>query len=68
MYKDILWKGYHVYCDNYFTSVHLASDLLEHGDLVGTTQPDIDFPKEITNEGTVAGESRGINVSTIIDD
>ena len=42
--------------------------LLGHGNLVGTTQPDIDFPKEITNKGTVAGESRGINVSTTIDD
>ena len=67
--KDILGKGYHVYCDNYFTSVHLAADLLEHGtNLVGTTRPDkVDFPKEVINKGAVAGESRGITVSTIID-
>ena len=39
--KDILGKGYHVYCDINFTNVHLAADLLEHGTtLVGTTQSD----------------------------
>ena len=44
--RDILDQGYHVFCDNYFTSVHLAADLLEHGTtLVGTTRPDrTDFP------------------------
>ena len=39
--KDLFWLGRHVYCDNFFTSIHLAADLLEHGtNLVGTTQPD----------------------------
>ena len=68
--KDFLGKGYRVYCDNYFTSVHLAADLLEHGTtLVGTTRPDkVDFPKDIVNKGAVAGDSRGIAVSTVIDD
>ena len=44
--KDFLGEGYCVYCDNYFTSVHLATDLLKHGTtLVGTTRPDkVDFP------------------------
>ena len=67
--KDLLGKGYHVYCDNYFTSVHLATDLLEHGTtLVGNTQPDkVDFPKEVINKGAVAGESRGITIYTTID-
>ena len=68
--EDILGKGYNVYCDNYFTSIHMAADLLEHGThLVGTTQRDrVDFPKEVINKGAVAGESRGIAVSTILDD
>ena len=46
--KDILGKGYRVFCDNFFTRVHLAADLLEHGtSLVGTTRPDkIGFPNE----------------------
>ena len=59
----------YVYCDNYFISVHLVADLLEHGTtLVGTTQPDeVDFPKGIVNKGAVAGESSGITVSTTID-
>ena len=36
--KDILGKGYHVYCDNYFTSVKLAADLLKNEThLVGMT-------------------------------
>ena len=36
--KDILGRGYHVYCGNYFTSIHLAADLLEYGTtLVETT-------------------------------
>ena len=50
--RDILGKGYHVYCDNYFTSVHLAADLLEHGtNLIGTTRPSRrNFPKE-TKQG-----------------
>ena len=67
--KDILGKGDHVYCDNNFTSVHLAADLLEHGTtLVRTTRPDkVDFPKGIVNKDVVAGESRGITVSTNID-
>ena len=54
-------KGYHVYCDNYFTSVHLATDLLKHETtLVGTTWPDkVDSPKDIINEGAIAGDSRG---------
>ena len=64
--KHFLGKGYRVYCDNYFTSVHLAADLLEHGTtLVGTTQPDkVNFPKDIINKGAVAGDSRGMTVST----
>ena len=68
--KDILGKGYHVYCDNYFTSIRLAADLLEHGThLVGTTRPDrIDFPREAINKDAVAGDSRGIAVSTTLDD
>ena len=67
--KDILGKGYHVYCNNYYTSIHLAADLLEHGiTLVGTTRPDkVDFPKGIVNKGAIAGESRRITVSTTID-
>ena len=62
-------KGYRVYCDKYFTGVHLAADLLEHGTtLVGTTRPNkVDFPKDIINKGAVAGDSRGITISTIID-
>ena len=68
--KDILGKGYHVYYDNYFTSVHLAGDLLEHGtNLVGTTRPDrADFPREGINKDAVGGDSRGIAVSTTLDD
>ena len=68
--KHFLGKGYCVYCDNYFTSVHLAADLLEHvTTLVGTTRPDkVDFPKDIINKGAVAGDSRGMTVSTVIDD
>ena len=67
--KDILGKGYHVYCDNFFTSVHLAADLLEHGtNLVGTTRPNrVDFPREAINKEAVDGDSRGIAVSTILD-
>ena len=67
--KDILGKGYHVYCDNYFTSIHLAADLLEHGtNLVGTTRPDrTGFPKETINKGAVAGRSRGTAISKILD-
>ena len=67
--KDLLGKGCHVYCDNYFTSVHLATDLLEHGTtLVGTTRPGkVDFHKEVTNKGSVAGEIRGMSVFTTID-
>ena len=47
----------------------MAADLLEHGTtLVGTTRLDkVDFPKGIVNKATIAGESRGITVSTTID-
>ena len=67
--RNILGKGYHVYCDNYFTNVHLAADLLEHGtNLIGTTRPNRrNFPSETVNKGAVAGKSRGTSVSTIID-
>ena len=60
--KDILGKGYHVYCDNFFTSVHLAADLPEHGtNLVGTTRPNrVDFPREAINKEAVDGDSRGL--------
>ena len=66
---DLLEKGYHVYCDNYFTSIHLAADLLEHGThLIGTTRPDRrNFPKGTVNKGAVTGKSRGTAVSTVID-
>ena len=45
--RDILDQDYHVYYDNYFTSVRFAADLLEHGTtLIGTTHPDrTDFPR-----------------------
>ena len=67
--RDILDQGYHVFCDNYFTSVHLAADLLEHGTtLVGTTRPDrTDIPRELINKEALDGVSRGVAVSTILD-
>ena len=67
--KDILGKGHQVYFDNFFSSVHLAADLLAHGTTsVATTRPDrIGFPREAVNKGSVAGGSRGISVSTILD-
>ena len=67
--RDLLGKGYHVYCDNYFTSVRLAGDLLEQGTtLVGTTRPDrVDFPKAAINKEVVAGDSRGIAVTIVLD-
>ena len=65
--RDIFNKGYQLYCDNFFTSVHLAADLLEHGTtIVGTTH--IGFPKDIVNAGAVDGCTRGMSISTIIDD
>ena len=59
--RNILGKGYHVYCDNYFTSVHLAADLLEHGtNLIGTTRLNRrNFPSKTVNKGAIAGKSRG---------
>ena len=68
--KDVLNKGYHVYCDNFFTSVDLSADLLAHGTtLVGTTQANRKhFPKEAVNKEAVAGSNRGIAVSSVLDD
>jgi len=67
--KDILGKGHQVFFDNYFSSVHLAVDLLKHGTTsVATTRPDrVDFPREIINKEAVAGASRGFTTSTILD-
>ena len=68
--KDILGKGYRVYCDNFFTSINLAVGLLEYGtNLIGTTRPNREkFPKDVVNTEAVAGQSRGYTVSTILDD
>ena len=67
--RDLMGKGYHVYCDNYFTSVRLAGDLLEQGTtLVGTTQPNrVDFPRRVINKEAVAGDSREIAITTVLD-
>ena len=67
--EDILEKGYHIYCNNFFTSVQLAADLLEHGThIIGTSCHNrVDFPKHIVNKEAVAGCTRGMSVSTIID-
>ena len=67
--KDIFDKGYEVYFDNYFSSVHLAVDLLKHGtSSVATTQPNrVGFPKNDINRNSV-GCSRGMTNSTILDD
>ena len=52
---DILEKGHSIFCDKLFTSVQLATDLLEHGTtLVGTTLPNgKKFPKEVVNKVAV---------------
>ena len=67
--KDIWGKGFHVYSDNFFTNVHLAADLLEHGtNLVGTTRANrVDFSREAINKKAIDGDSMGISVSTILD-
>ena len=67
--KDILEKGYHIHCNNFFTSVQLAADLLEHGThIIGTIHHNrIDFPKDIVNKDAMAGCTRSMSVSTIID-
>ena len=58
IFVNIFWgKGYQIFCDNFFTSIDLSVDLLEHGNtLIGTTQPNgVDFPKQIVNKGAKAG-------------
>ena len=67
--NDILDKGYEIYFDNYFSSVHLAVDLLGRGTTsVATTRPNrVGFPKDEINKGSVAECSRGMNVSTVLD-
>ena len=68
--KDIFDKGYEVYYDNYFSSVHLAVDLLERGTTsVATTRPNrVGFPKDDINKESVAGCSRGMSNSTVLND
>ena len=63
-------KGHQLYCDNFFTCVHLAANLLEHWTtIVGTTHHNrIGFPKDIVNMGALDGCKKGMSVSTIIDD
>lgn len=50
----VIWseKNYILYFDNYFSSLKLVADLLEHGVLAcGTTrQHRIDFPKNFTDD------------------
>jgi len=66
---EILEKSYAIFCDNFFTSVQLATDLLEHGTtLVGTTRPNRKkFPKEVVNKGAVDGCDSGMTVSSVVD-
>ena len=58
-----------MYFDNYFSSVHLAVDLLKHGTTsVATTRPNrVGFPKNDINKNSV-GCSRGMTNSTVLDD
>lgn len=67
--KHILGKGYHLYFDNYFSSVGLAVSLLQRATTcVATTRPSrTGFPHgEITKE-SVAGHSRGMTHSVTFD-
>ena len=68
--KGIFNKSYEVYFDNYFSSVHLAVDVLECGTTtVATTQPNrVGFPKDYLNKDSAAGCSRGMCNSTVLDD
>ena len=67
--EDISGKGYHIYRNNFFTSVQLAADLLEHGtDIIETSHHNrVHFPKHIVHKDAVAGCIRGKSASTIID-
>ena len=59
-----------MYFDNYFFSVHVAVDLLEHGTTSAvTTRPDrVGFLKDDIKKVYVAGCSRGMSNSTVLDD
>ena len=63
-------KGYEVYFDNYFSSVHSAVDLLERGTTsVATTRPNgVGFTMGDINKDSVAGCSREMSNSTALDD
>jgi len=67
--RHILGKGYHVYYDNFFSSVGLAVALLQNGTTsIATTRPDrTGFPNEEINKGSVEGYSRGMTHSTTLD-
>ena len=64
--RDLFNKGYQLY-RNIFLQVFIW---LEHGStIVGTTRHNrIGFPKDIVNKGAVDRCTRGMSVSTIIDD
>ena len=54
--RDYLQKYYHVYADNYFTSVHLADALLQ-ADTYHNTRHQKEFPKSLAATRLKAGES-----------
>jgi len=67
--KHILGKGYHLYFDNYFSSVNLAVALLQNGTTcIATIRPDRPgFPHGKVNKDCVAEASRGMTHSTTLD-
>ena len=67
--KNNLDKRYEVYFDNCFSGVYLAVDLLECGtSSVATIPPNrVGFPKDDINKDSVAGCSRGMSNSTVLD-
>ena len=67
--KHHLGKGYHLYFDNYFSSVNLAVALLQNGTTcVATTRPDrTGFPHGEVNKDCVVESSRGMTHSTALD-
>ena len=69
--KVILDKGFEVCFDNYFSSVHLAVDLLKCGTMYQCTYNPTQWsrlPKDDINKNSVAGCSRGMGNSTVLND